>query len=297
MSTKSFWKSLLPTIGQDRIIDDISRMRNEVVDSLLPTLYAGGRDFHSHPFKSSVSQTYERVLRQKTKLHGGLFDMLSTVFKDVPTVLDQVEQLVESHFGKDITKEALTYRGVSVLRFLEVVNFAIQYTTRVALRVVIAEAMVAAGKGDVGDASISERESAYLDGKYADWQNAIELLAQSPAAILAKLEATPDVVIDEHTEGAVTATLGSNGLDPLKLNFITPTSNPIYFVRSLFAEWDVESVKRAKEESTMVQLRLRELHLARAGQTDPRLEQAIEVSEDRLKKLDFKIAKLSGHLD
>lgn len=294
MSMINYIKSLLPNFGQDRIIDDLSRMRAEAEENLLPSLQQASRAFHGQKLQSQVAKNIEATLQERFRSHGSMFDILYDIFKDVPAKLDVLDEAAEEFFAKDVTKESLTYRRATVLKYAETLNFAMNYTVRTVLRVIAAETCVAAGAPEQVDTQLSPKERSYFDSKMGAWIDTLVLLTKSAADVKAALVTVPDVAANEHDAEAVAAVTGHRSLDPLGLNFIAPSINPIYHFRMMLAEWDVAAINQSKEERKLVELRLRELKNRQHGVNDARIQHQIELTEDRLKKLDFAIARMSG---
>lgn len=291
MNILTFWKSLLPSLSQDGILDDIAAQRDKVSSNLLPSLENLSRYFEKAPFYSNISLTFEEaVARLSGDRHGKIFDILHDHFKTLPKLLDGIEKMVEDTFSQDLPKEALTFRKANVLRLLELISFVISYTTRICLRII--EAEVQSSKNNSADAELSSREKAFFEDYQEAWLSGLGVLFKPVKDILAGLETSPDVTIDENSVQFVETQ--TKATDPLNLNFISPDWNPIYRIRLIKSEWDVSSLNQAKEERKLVELRLLNLKQRRLEKTDPQLEKAIEVSQDRLTKLDFKIDKLSG---
>jgi hypothetical protein len=288
MNILDYFKSLLPSFGQDSILDDLARLRAETNDVLLPSLAQAEEAFQGHTFKSEYAKGIEATLKRRFQEHGPqatLFSILDEVYKGLPAHLDMLDKLVEASFAKDVDAETLSYRKTNILKYIETVNFSVQYAVRVILRVIRIEG----GAEGQHDASLHYAEKIYLDHNYSDWIESLSLVDQSAIAVETALSSIPEIGVDEHVQGA----LDVKKLDPLKLNFINPVLNPIYHVRMRRAEKTVADVNRAKEERKLVELRLHEYKARKTGKPDPVLEGQIEKIEDRLKSLDRSIAHMS----
>ena len=68
--------------------------------------------------------------------------------------------------------------------------------------------------------------------------------------------------------------------------------NPIYHIRIRIAEWQAAKYQEAKEERSMVELRLLSLKELKSGKDNARLEQQIEYNQERLSKLTAKIGRM-----
>ncbi len=294
MNVLAYVKSLLPSFGQDRVVDDLSRMRADVEDSLIPSLDQAAKAFKGQKFKSTVALGVEKALQRQFNVSGNVFEILLKLFHSIPSKLDVLDEAVESHFSKDIVKEAFTYRRANILKYAEMLSFVIGYTSRLTLRIIAAEK--AAIDGTPVDAHLTAAQTTQFTEKYTSWLDALKVIDKSAAELKSAIESVPDVIIDETNAHGVEATVGAKTLDPMGMNFISPSWNLIYRVRMYAAEWDVATINRSKEERKLVELRLRELKEAREGKPSALIEHQIETAEDRLKKIDFRIARLSGDL-
>jgi hypothetical protein len=298
MSMLEYVKSLLPSFGQDRIVDDLSRLRAELHELVLPSLEQAEKTFKGHAFQSDYAKGLETTLKRRFKDHKAedLFGILHAIFKDAPAKIEALEKLVEASFAKDVTKEALTYRKANILKFIEIVGFAIQYTTRATLRVISGEADYAGGRTAAEGSAhhgVHQADVNYLDDKYVAWLDALVLLDQPARAIEEQLASVPEVTVAEGDHDAIAASVDAKRLDPLRQNFIAPSWNPIYHIRSYIAEYEVASINKSKEEKKLVELYLYKLKAKQKNEPTAAVERQIELVQDRLKKIDFKIAKLS----
>lgn len=287
MNILDYVKSLLPSFGQDRILDDLARLRAEANDVLLPSLAQAEETFSGRPFTSAYAKGIEKTLKRRFDSHGSratLFSILDEVYKGIPAQLTMLDKLVESSFAKDIAQETVSYRKANVLKYIETLSFSMQYTVRMLLRV----SRVETGAAEDSEA-LHAAEKDYLDNGYMQWLDALELVDQTPEAIEKALLSIPEITVAEHVGGAIDA----KKLDPLKMNFITPSWNPIYHIRLRMAEATVAEINRSKEERKLVELRLHDIKTRSGAKSDPVVQKQIELVEERLKKIDHAIARMA----
>lgn len=293
MSMLEYVTSLLPSFGQDKIVDDLARQRKELDEILLPSLEQAEKAFKGQKFKSTFAKGLETTLKSRFRDHRSedLFGILHDIFKSTPAKVEALEKLVESFFAKDVTKEAITYRKAAILKFIETLSFAIQYTSRITLRVITAEAEAESGSQE--EVHIHGASKSFLEDKYITWLDTLVLIDQPVRRIEEQLTSIPEVVVNEDSAAHIEAVEGKR-LDPMRLNFVSPSINPLYHFGNWLAEHQVSSANRAKEERKLVELRLHDLKNRREGKPDANIQHKIELFEDRIKKLDFQIAKNSA---
>lgn len=81
-------------------------------------------------------------------------------------------------------------------------------------------------------------------------------------------------------------------MDPYHFGLIPIKMNPIYHIRMAIAEWQVARYNAAIEEKRALEYRLLALKASSDGKKDAKLEEAIEYSEARLAKLNYKLATM-----
>lgn len=299
MSLLSYLKSLLPSFGRERIQDDIARMRADLEESLLPIIKNTAQHFHGNKaFLSDYARGVEAAVQAAVPGHRQtpLFTILLSIFSDAPKLLDTLEKLVEDGFGKDIEQEAITYRRASVLKFLEVLSFEIDYTSDITIRIIAAESHMASKESDKVDSELTERDRRHFDKNFQAWLAGLKTIDTTPAALKSGVMQVPEVLLSEETDEGIRQQYGAGAIDPLRLNFISPSWNPIYHIRAWSAENDVKRIQKSREERKLVELRLHDLKARESGTANASLQHQIELVEDRLKHIDYDIAKHSGEL-
>jgi len=299
MNLLAYLKSLLPSFGRERILDDIARMRADLEESLLPILKSTAQHFHGG---KKLTTSYARGVEAAVQAavpgakHKDLFDILHSIFNDTKGLLDALEKLVEDGFGKDVEQEAITYRRASVLKFLEVLSFEIDFTSDLTVRIIAAESHAVSKEDDLIDSELTERDKKHFEKNYPTWLAGLKTIDTTPAALKSAVMQVPEVLLSEETDEGIRQQYGAGAIDPLKMNFISPSWNPIYHIRAWNAEQDVHRIQKAREERKLVELRLHDLKARESGGSTATIQHQIELVENRLKGIDYRIAKYSGEL-
>jgi hypothetical protein len=299
MNLLAYLKSLLPSFGRERILDDIARMRADLEESLLPILKSTAQHFHNSkkfatPYARGVEAAVQAALPGAK--HRQLFPILLSVFEDAAKLLDTLEALVEEGFGKDIEQEAITYRRASLLKFLEVLSFEIDFASDLTLRIITAEGHAVSKEDDLIDSELTARDKKHFEKNYPAWLSGLKTIDTTPGALKTAIMQVPEVLLSEETDEGIRQQFGVGAIDPLKMNFISPSWNPIYHIRAWNAEQDVHRIQKAREEKKLVELRLHDLKARERGEANASLQHQIELVENRLKGINFRIAKYSGEL-
>lgn len=294
-SIKRFFSSLLPSFERSRISEDIDLLRKELNDNLLPAFQTAAKTTAGKGFKSELVAKFNALFVQALPQYRRDGFIVGTLqfFSSLPAKLDVLDSMVLEMFAKDVTKDTITYRKAAVIQYLEAVRFATQYATRSLLRFLPAEA--AANLGGQYNETLSPAEIKWLNDNQFNYLQTLKLLSQHPKDLQALLDEIPDIAVVPEKYEMIRQTVGSDKLDPLKLNVIAPEFNPIYHFRMMYAEWQVKKYESQIEEKRLVELQLLALKEAYGGKRDAQLAQRIEYSEGRLQRLNVAIARMQEH--
>ena len=297
MKITQFFAALLPNFERSRIVEDLDMLRNEVKDNLLPAYKHAAALTHNKPFASKLVTNFNDVFcltlpeYKRVGFIGGLLSFYTTL----EDKLDIIDKMIPDLFAKDVTKESITYRKASILQYLATVRFINEYSARSLLRFLAAEQNAALGKEDQIDVQLAPAELKWLTDNQQAYLQALKLLSIPVKDLAAALNQIPEITVVPERYDVVAQTVGLQNLDPLKLGLISGNWNPIYHLRSLWVERQVEAYKRDKETKRALELRLLALKQAHEGKQDARLAQQIEYIEGRIAKLSQSIHEMEQH--
>ena len=293
MNLKSFLSSLLPHFERSRIIEDIDSLLTNLEKNQIPNYKAASQTLKGHKFVSAPGKAMDSLfqLRNPKLRNVPHVQYITGVLENSVAVLRMVEELVPELFARDVTKDSLTYKKAAVLQLISVARFTSNYAGLYLDRVLAAETDHLRG-ATASEAQLTPVDKKYLDENLETFLAAAKLLSQKPEEISTRLGEMEDIQIVVDKINFVTQTLGSDTTDPLRLGFmgLTATSSPVYKVRSMIANYQDANFKRNQELAKSIQLRLYMLKDAKAGKTDPALEQKIEYLEGRLARLNQDVA-------
>jgi hypothetical protein len=299
MKILDYIASLVPNFDKQRILNNVAALQTELGSTTLKSYEEAGNLFKAKKLKSSWNNEFDKNFH--ATIHGDRNEnfvlAIANILKTVPAKLGFLESLIASDFSKDVTRDALTYKKATVLKYLELVQFVQDYGNRLLIKVMALET----DANDPGDKSnpsldnapmairnwMAKNERAFLD--------ALAVLSMPLAEVKEKIESIPDINAVPENAGIVSETVGGHRIDPLGLGFIVTTwMNPIFHVRMAFAEWQVERYKAKQEEKKMLEFRLLALQESYEKKKDPKLQQVIEYTDGRLQSLNRKLSEIES---
>lgn len=294
MSFGRFVKSLLPSFERVRIEDDIKTIKEELGDASLLPYKAASEHFDDHPFISKENKDYNSLFLREVKVGRKVkgdnyvrttYNALEKAFSTLPIVENRIDDL----FGKDITAEGMTFARANAIRYIGILYFATRYARRLLL-LTYANEKEASGRG--GESPFSPAEYDWMVEHQREFFHAVRIISYDDKELRTMLTNIPDMVIIPEEEKNVEETVGLGKLDPMKMNLIRPIVNPIYLVRMAYTDFLVSRYKIAQEEKRALEYRLLSLKEITQGRDDPKLEQQIEYTENRVRKLNRKLSKM-----
>lgn len=292
-----FFSGLLPNFERDRIVEDIDQLRSEVRENLQPAFkqaiaVTAGKKIASKQL-SEFNELFTLQVPEYRRIGyiAGMYDF----YTKLDDKLDVIAKLIPEMFSKDVTKESITYRKASILQYVATVRFVNEYASRSLLRYLAAEHNMNVGKESEIDTQLAPAELKWLSDNMQAFLQAVKVLGIPVKDLQIAVGHIPEITVVPERFDVVAQTVGARNLDPFQFGLISGRWNPIYHLRSMWAEYRVECYKRDKEIKRALELRLLQLKQSNAGQQDARTTQMIEYTEGRIAKLHKAIEEMEQH--
>lgn len=285
--------SLLPSFEKSRIEEDIRVLKEELTDNTLPPYQASSEHFKSGSFHSKETKQFDQMFSKSVKIERsfqGLYPV--TIFHILSNSLETLNLLegqLDKYFGRDVASGAMTYSRANFLRLIELIGFTSKYSRRLLLWTYNEEKKA---HGRTIGQPFTKAEYDWLFNNRHAFLTGMNILAKKPKELLGVLANIPDMIVVPEETDVAEQTVGSQKLDPLKMGIIPIVLNPVYHIGMAIAEFQVARYKAGVEERRSLEYRLLALKELTDGKEDARLEQQIEYTENRIKKLNHKLAKM-----
>lgn len=274
---------------------DLEEDANQTLDILRTKVipqYEQAASVFKGDFKSESAININKALSEFVKYRGGNF--ITALNKILPTLQGKVEKVkavAELSKENDIANNAMSVVEYNVIRLLETAAFIADFSPKVLNLVITAESNKLAGK----EIEIEGLTPAFVDEvktKLATLGTALSLFDITEKHLEDTLKALPDLTIGKDDIDSVMQTVGRTKVDPFETRFIPPALNPFYHFGRYVAEYQVERYERTKDEAKMLEFKLLNYKNLQSGKPDPKIEKAIELTQERLDKSNYKLAKM-----
>lgn len=294
MSKSTITTGFLPQVEKNRVLDSVDTTMRLLRDETLPVYDATLRNNlftlrHSfkNPWVQKRAKAYDTVMGRliKGNLIEGTRQLLSTSLKRLEWIRGQFE------LGSDVLKDNLTYKKVMLIQLYDAHSFFIDYARRLLLVIYSFESPTYLSGEDV-DFPYSKAELLEIEEGFDTFLKVSVIFARGGDNTLRLMEQIPEVKFIPQELSVAKSTLGLNNIDPLQLGFSPTTMNPIWYLGTMWEEYQHSKYESAKEERKALELRLIQMRLEQQSKRDATNDRAIEYSESRLRNLNLKIAKL-----
>lgn len=291
MKISGYISSLRESFTKTDINQDIRLLRDSLKE-VVASYKTANENLGKRQFISQTGKDYDATYKKAVKGARSNQTIIAGIYGFLQQ-LDEKLRVVEGHVnveGKsDIIREAINAMDVTIVRYLELARFTVEYSNRLLLALVRCEANVANKVDELTD--ITRAEVEYIANNSANFWESLSKLQKSAKELDHSFKSIPDIVLNKDNADSIAAISGRDKLDPLALGFLPVAWNPFYHIGMMVAEYQAEQFEKIIEERNMIQFKLLQLKKAEQGQADPGLERRIEVSQKRLDKLNYEIQK------
>ena len=292
MDIAKYLQSIIPAFSRDQVQEDLEDIAKEIDIHVLPIYVTANNELGSGKLLSANASSFEDIFEKNVsfKYKGNHISAIYESMKNAKELTKLLQRLVDENFAIDITKAGFDLLRTNIMQLTEILSFTVRYARRHLNYIVLSE------MGQYKDLKIED----YFTAGERDWIKngrmafikGIDIIHKPAGEIETKLKTIPSVLVTPETVDTTHGVFGKDKTDPLDLRFIPIVLNPIYHIRIRIAEWQAAKYQEAKEERSMVELRLLSLKELKSGKDNARLEQQIEYNQERLSKLTAKIGRM-----
>ena len=292
MDIAKYLQSIIPAFSRDQVQEDLEDIAKEIDMHVLPIYDTANKELGGGKLLSANASSFEDIFEKNVsfKYKGNHISAIYESIKNAKDLTKLLQRLVDENFAIDITKAGFDLLRTNIMQLTEILSFTVRYARRHLNYIVLSE------MGQYKELKIED----YFTTGERDWIKngrmvfikGIDIIHKPTSEIETKLKTIPSVLVTPETVDTTHGVFGKDKTDPLDLRFIPIVLNPIYHIRIRIAEWQAAKYQEAKEERSMVELRLLSLKELKSGKDNARLEQQIEYNQERLSKLTAKIGRM-----
>lgn len=285
MKIDSYLHSLLPSVEQIKVKEQLRSLSEEMSEKTIPPFKAAADYFTpQYKFKSRAMQglqkRFDRKLDRREK--NFILSTLTALELNVKNINKSLE-LVDEYYSSDILKDGMSYAQVTLLQYVESLQFVSMYSRRLLLVAYGVEAM------NVPDERGLSRDLRWVEKNFDHFLICLQAHFGGAKKLEKSIEDIPDAKATPESVGVLKATAGLNKIDPMGFSFINAKLNPIYHLRVGWEKIQRHFYQSASEEKQLLEFKLMNLKLEAEGKPDARLQETITKVEARVEKLHYEM--------
>lgn len=292
MKIQDLLKVLTPNLEKSSIIDECDAADRLLKQTVLPAYDQALELQKTFKFKSGwhvqAQESYQSVAGNRTPLVAGIHKALTNLVVNLNTVRGMVDDL----FGDEAVTGSLTYRKGHLLQFVEYASFCATYAQR------LLSVMYTAETAEFSDGGVESIEEVFAPAEL-DWLKvnqtnffiAITSVGKDRSVLKHEIDSIPEMLVVPESAKAAESTFGKK-LDPMGFGFIPVRLNPFWYLGKLVAEYQVARYKRAKEELSLMRIKVLNLKQLQDRKPDARIQKEIREYESIVKDLSIRIEKM-----
>lgn len=284
--------TLMPSFTKDTILEEFEDVQKQINQINLPLFEKAMKELSRHQFRSQFADDMAVSLFEgvKVKRYPNFLGGFLEVTKRMQNQLPVLERLIDEHFELDVSAHAMNLHRINILQYIPVMSFVCRYMrafTNYAISLEINH--LSDSPEPVFDLIPADRD--WLGRNRATFVDSVAVVQRHGTDIQSVFDNLPEMAIDPSNAKVVEQTQGGKA-DPMGLGFIPLTINPIFHVRKMIMNIQVERYHLAKAEYDMLQRKVYNLKQINDGRNDAKLQKDIRYTEEqRIRPLSQKIQK------
>ena len=283
--------SLRPEWGRDSMVEDLNTTVNEIRNTTIPMLNTYVRSSVG-PFRSpqmvNMAKDFSSAMRSKRHM----FEVLTDVMAKCVDNLDYITDIHGKIFTEpNIVTAAFTFKKAMVVRYVEVVKFASDYTRMLLQYAAVCETAHADRSAGVTEA-FTPADINYINSRWVAFYETCVKLDLKKDEFSKRVDRAPNTVVNEVNENVLRSAKGDD-VDPLELGLLPIYINPFYHISMAVAEWQANRYSQAVDELNALQLRIANLEKLANNVNDTHLQSQIRICEKKIAEKRYKIAMMN----
>lgn len=295
MALFDFLSSLLPRMKKNDITEQLKITKHALENVVIPNYSSAASYLKGRKYKSDAIVMLETVFYEAAQFKGN--EKRNNFILDIESRLNNLlnnflhlEEQIFILFDQDIIRDGLTVKQAMLIKDSDDMFFVTQYMIELLDYVYYKEVTSVTNPDQL-------EYTSFLDIRVEKIKNKIRPFAKAFVKLTIKPEKYKELIgnmPDASTNPSVRKTVVSIYSNAMPENYgFNQTSgivyNPIYHVRLIVAQWNIERHKLNIDKKRMLELRLLDLKNQDAESPSPQIQREISYLEERINKLEEKI--------
>ncbi len=288
-----FFKSLLPNILKKDLMTDLTHSFDDLNQITLPMYQANIDDV---TFKGELAKSMEKLLkRSKIRFKTNCYNTIATALQKLSENEEQIIKMVENDFAREIIKDAIDYKRLNVIHYLESINFINEYARKFILGLIAQEFDDNTASKITGPVDRATIEFANDYKNMETFVKVLEICSGDVQNFMHSIQKLDGHIFNPAEADAMKAVNGST-MDPHSFGLIPVRMNPFYHIGLAINKWRIARYELNVEEKAKLQLMLLALQDSKSKTNDKEkqtnLEKQIKYRSNQINILSEKIRQM-----
>lgn len=298
MSMLNYIKSLVTVIKKPSVLEDARITLTELKIKTIPAYQDATVHFREKGFETDEINDFAKLF---SRIVGGSVKQMpleiTNRLKSLEKVVEQFSNVVEKSFEETTIADGLSILKLNAIKVMDSAAFISRYALHFLNYVYTVETAAKMKDENYVKDHISPGQTKWINDNFLNFCQLLSALGISEEKAKKLIEDAPDVILGINPE-EITATLGESVVNPLGIMGFSPSSsNPIYHIRLMIAQYQANRYKEAVDLKTVLELRLLNLKRKNDGTYDAKLEKEIEYTQSRVDSLSEKIRSVEESVE
>ena len=287
-----FVNSLRPDWDRESMEDDLNLIVTEISNVTIPMCEKFSRVLVGE-LKSvdgrSMTEQYRDVVRTKQPMVAHITQVLTNAMDCLLKLLDLNRKVFTE---ATVTSAAMSFKKATIVRYIETVQFASDYTRMLVHYLSVCETTVADNNVKI-DSTFTKADIDYIKSRFVSFCEVCERINVKREDFAKKIDKIPNTPINPQNESVLRNIRGDKEVDPLSLGFLPIYINPFYHIAMGLANYQANRYRNATNELRALELRLANLEKLSQGTNDTQLQSEIKSTERLISDARYEIAKMN----
>lgn len=290
-------KSLLPSFETSRLKESLMSLQEEIMTFVAPAIEKLVPIFPTTwRWRNKDVRTIAEYIQNNAKIaklppRSNLITILNYSLKNMVLALPFMKGEVDKAFGRMVANDGLTFSKTTLIQYAEVAEFFVKYVQTLVNFITSAE--LNASESGQHLKGVAPDDITWLKANLPTFMTALRVMSLEVTQLKQDMHSIPNMLVDEASEDEAKILVGHGKMDPFGFATLPWPLSWGFHIQLYWANRQVDKYERAKIEAKAIEYRILLLKQQIEEQTtDAATEKLLEITEERLMKLRFRIAKM-----
>lgn len=226
-----------------------------------------------------ITKGLQKFLASRGMGNAPLPSLVAAGCASINTLIPRLEKMIKDYREDIWDGKLINLRQVNILNMIEHLNFWLDYTR------MVFDVLVTMNNKNSDPGSILDKvDMRWINGTEAFYREFFAELLKGSRAVIANLEAVPEVPVSESSLSILEATEGKGAVDAVNQGFGIHLITPMFWVGMLWKTINLRRIEQMRRKNEIFAMKISQAINLKGGGEDAILEHRIEVYQNEIIK-------------